>query len=114
MAEIAFTTLFEPISITSKGLALLSLPFGGGTGWAPQNRAARGVAWADAARLLWPQTLLGLAGFALLPAPAWIWGAPVLLPLLLAVPFCVATASPAVSDWLRRHEVCATPEELEK
>lgn len=111
-AEIAFTTLFEPITIASKGLFLLALPFGAGPGWAAQNRAARGVAWRDAARLLWPQTLLGALGLALLPPHAWVWGAPVLLPLLLAIPFCVATASPGLSDWLRQRRVCATPEEL--
>jgi len=115
VAEIAFTTMFEPVSLTSKGLHLLALPFGGGAGWAPQNRQARGVAWADAARLLWPQTLLGAAGMsALLLAggTASLWGAPILLPLLLAIPFCVATASPGLSSWLRRRRLCATPEEL--
>jgi membrane glycosyltransferase len=115
-AEIAFTTMFEPISLTSKGLHLLALPFGGGTGWAPQNRQARGVAWGDAARLLWPQTLLGVVGLAALllaGGTAALWGVPFLLPLLLAVPFCIATASPRLSAWLRRRRLCATPEELE-
>ena len=111
-AEIAFTTLFEPVNIASKGLFLLALPFGAGPGWAPQNRASRGVAWRDSARLLWPQTLVGAAGFAILPPPAWVWGMPFLLPLLLAIPFCVATASPGLSDWLRQRRICATPEEL--
>ncbi|MDB5370678.1 MAG: glucans biosynthesis glucosyltransferase MdoH, partial [Roseomonas sp.] len=116
LAEIAFTTLFEPVSLASKGFFLCALPFGGGAGWAPQNRQARGVAWRDAARLLWPQTLLGAAGLGALLAAggtAWLWGAPVLLPLLLAIPFCVATASPGLSAWMRRHCLCATPEELD-
>jgi membrane glycosyltransferase len=116
LAEIAFTTLFDPISLVSKGIFLITLPFGAGAGWAPQNRQARGVAWADAARLLWPQTLLGLAGMGLLLAAggtAWLWGLPVLLPLILAIPFCVATASSGLSDWMRRHRLCATPEELD-
>lgn len=114
-AEIAFTTMFEPVSLTSKGLHLLALPFGGGAGWAPQNRQARGVAWADATRLLWPQTVLGgasMSALLLAGGTAPLWGAPILLPLLLAIPFCVATASPRLSSWLRRWRVCATPEEL--
>ncbi len=115
VAEITFTTLFEPISLASKGLFLLSLPFGGATAWAPQNRQANRVAWGDAARLLWPQTLLGAVGLVLLVrsgGTAILWGAPVLLPLLLAIPFCVATASPSLSRWMRMHQLCATPEEL--
>ncbi|WP_237182858.1 glucans biosynthesis glucosyltransferase MdoH [Roseomonas marmotae] len=116
LAEIAFTTFFEPVSLASKGLFLLALPFGAGAGWAPQNRAARGVAWRDAARLLWPQTVLGAAGMAMLLArggTAPLWGAPFLLPLLLAIPFCVATASAGLSAWMRARRLCATPEELE-
>jgi membrane glycosyltransferase len=116
LAEIGFTTLFEPVSMASKGLFLFALPFGGGAGWAPQNRQARGVSWRDAARILWPQTLLGLAGVAALAAAggtALFWGAPFLLPLLLAIPFCVVTASPGLSAWMRARQLCATPEELE-
>jgi membrane glycosyltransferase len=115
LAEIAFTTLFEPVSLASKGFALMLLPFGGKAGWAPQNRQARGVAWRDAARLLWPQTLLGAAGMGALLAAggtAPLWGAPVLMPLLLAIPFCVATASPGFSAWMQQRRICATPEEL--
>jgi membrane glycosyltransferase len=116
LLEIAFTTMFEPVSLASKGLFLLAMPFGAGAGWAPQNRAAHGVRWRDAARLLWPQTALGAAGLPALAAAggtAWLWGLPFLLPLLLAVPFCVATASPGLSGWMLRRRLCATPEELE-
>ncbi|MFC7551467.1 hypothetical protein ACFQU7_02875 [Pseudoroseomonas wenyumeiae] len=47
------------------------------------------MTWRDAARLLWPQTVLGMAGSLVLVAAggtAWLWGAPFLLPLLLAIP----------------------------
>jgi membrane glycosyltransferase len=116
LAEIGFTTFFEPVSMASKGFFLLLLPFRRGTGWAPQNRSAQGVSWPDAARLLWPQTVLGMAGLLALATAggtAWIWAAPVIGPLLLAIPFCIATASPAVSGWMRARRLCATPEELE-
>jgi membrane glycosyltransferase len=114
LAELLFTTLADPITLVQKSRFLLGLPFGAGSGWLPQRRAAQGVRWRDAARLLWPQTLLGLGGMAVLLAAggiAWAWGAPFLLPLVLAVPFCVATADPGLSRWLREHGVCATPEE---
>lgn len=115
LAEIAFTTLFEPVSMASKGMFLLTLPFGGGTEWGAQNRQAHGVAWADAARLLWPQTLLGagsLAALIIAGGAAPLWGAPFVLPLLVAIPFCVFTASPGLSRWMQNRRLCATPEEL--
>ncbi|MCS6892301.1 MAG: glucans biosynthesis glucosyltransferase MdoH [Rhodovarius sp.] len=112
LAEILFTTLLEPVSICNKSLGLLQLAGGGLRGWAAQNRRARGVAWGDAARLLWPQGLIGLACFVLTPPAAWPWLAPWAGPLLLAIPFCVATADPRFSAWLAARGIAATPEEL--
>jgi membrane glycosyltransferase len=80
-----------------------------------QNRADRGVAWADAARLLWPHTACGVAVFGLLAmaAPgAVLWALPWAGGLLLAIPFCVLTASPRLSAVLRDRGLAATPEEL--
>ncbi len=99
----------------NKTLFLLALPFGARTGWAAQSRVDRGVAWADAARLLWPHTLFGMAVFGdlLVTAPAAAaWALPWAGGLLLAIPFCVATASPRLSAALRTLHVAATPEEL--
>ncbi|MCB4820573.1 glucans biosynthesis glucosyltransferase MdoH [Roseicella aerolata] len=116
LAEIGFTTLLDPISVFNKAVFLLALPFGGRrAAWAPQNRADRGVAWGDAARLLWPHTLFGLLVFGLLWAAApeaLAWALPWAGGLLLAVPFCVLTASPRVSALLRDTRLAATPEEL--
>ncbi|MFC7475637.1 glucans biosynthesis glucosyltransferase MdoH [Dankookia sp. GCM10030260] len=113
-AELGFTTLLDPISTVNKALFLLALPFGGRrSGWAPQNRADRGVGWGDAARLLWPHTLFGLAVFGLLAAAgAAAWALPWAGGLLLAIPFCVLTSAPAVSAVLRDRRLAATPEEL--
>lgn len=115
-AELAFTTLLDPISLTSKATFLLGLACGRRIGWAPQNRTAQGVRWRDAARLFWLPTLLGAAGLAALLAAggtAWAWGLPFLAPLLLAIPFAVLSASPRLSAWMREARLCATPEELD-
>ncbi|MBI0534898.1 glucans biosynthesis glucosyltransferase MdoH [Roseomonas sp. KE2513] len=114
-AEILFSLLTEPVSLINKSLALGRLALGARDGWAPQNRAERGVAWADAARLLLPHTLLGLAAAAALAtvsATALLLAAPFLAGPILAIPLCVATASPGLSAWLVRHRIAATPEEL--
>ncbi|GAA0604849.1 glucans biosynthesis glucosyltransferase MdoH [Craurococcus roseus] len=117
-AEIGFTTLLDPVSTFNKATFLLALPFGGAgkRGWAPQNRADRGVGWGDAARLLWPHTLFGAAVFAplLATAPgAALWAALPAGGLVAAIPFCVLTSSPRVSARLRARGVAATPEELD-
>ena len=113
-AELAFTTLLDPISLFNKAMFLAALPFGVKAGWAPQNRADRGVGWADAARLLWPHTLFGAAVFALLLAAApgaALWALPWAGGLLLAIPLCVLTAAPGFSAALRQAGLAATPEE---
>lgn len=114
--EIAFTTILSPISAFNKTRFLLALPFGAKMGWSPQNRADRGVSWGDAARLLWLHTLAGVVAFGVLAwgAPWAIWFAlPWVGGLLVAIPFCVLTASPGFARWLVARRVAATPEELQ-
>ncbi len=114
-AELVFMQLFEPLSTLNKAIFLATLPFGRRTGWAPQNRADRGIAWADAARLLWPHTLIGAAltlVFASVSLPALLLALPFTLGMILAVPLCVWTADPRLSAWLRDRRIAAPPEEL--
>ena len=113
--EIVFTLLLDAPAQVSKTLALLRLALGRRADWATQNRSARGVAWAEAARLFWPHTLFGVAVFAGLAAGSWgavLWALPFAGGLLIAIPFCVLTADPRVSDLLRRRGIAAIPEEM--
>jgi len=115
LAEIIFTTILSPISCLNKSRFLLALPFGARMGWGAQNRTARNDGWMDAARLLWFHTLMGVLafGFLALTAP---WAIGFALPwaggLLLAIPFCVLTASPRLARFLNRRGWAATPEEV--
>lgn len=114
-AELLFTQLFEPARLVNQALFLAALPFGLRMGWAPQNRADRGVAWADAARLLWPHTLLGLIltlALAFGAPGALPWALPFLASLLLAIPVAVATASPGLARRLYAGRINSIPEEL--
>ena len=113
-AEIAFTLLLDAPAQVSKTLAMARLALGQTSGWPAQNRSARGVAWREAARLFWPHTLFGIAVFAALAAGSWgaaLWAVPFAGGLLVAIPFCVLTADPAVSRALRRARLAAIPEE---
>ena len=117
LAEIVFSLVLDAVSNLSKTLAMLRLAFGARAGWLPQNRSDRGVGWEEAARLFWPHTLLGLAAFAVLvhatPAMALL-ALPFGGGLLVAIPFCVLTSSPAASAWLRRHGIAALTEEISR
>jgi membrane glycosyltransferase len=116
VAEVVFMQLFEPLSTLNKAIFLLTLPFGRRVGWAPQNRADRGIAWRDAARLLWLHMLVGVVLtliFAAVSIPALLLALPFTLGIVLAIPLCVLSADPALSAWLRARRIAATPEELD-
>lgn len=115
LAELLFMSLFEPLSTLNKAMFLATLPFGRRASWLPQNRADRGIASRDAARLLWPHTLVGLllgAAFASVSLAALLLALPFTLGMVLAIPLCVLSADPALSAWLRERRIAATPEEL--
>ncbi len=110
-AETIFTLLLDAVATVNKTLAMLRLAFGARPGWLPQNRADRGVTWAEATILYWPHTLVGIVVFASLKSAA-LWALPWASGLLLAIPFCVVTARPGFSKWLARRGIAAIPEEL--
>ncbi len=116
LLETVFALLIDPITILNKTATTIRLVLGIRDGWAPQNRGDRGIAWSEAFRLFWPQTLLGLilfACFATAGPVAVLFAAPLLGGLLLAIPFCVLTADPRIGAWMQRHRVAAVPEEFD-
>lgn len=116
-AETAFTLLMDPVATMAKAIAIVRLVLGRKAGWVPQNRHARGVPWGEACRLLWPQTVVGvvaLGAFASAGLQAVIWAAPLAGGLLLAIPFCVLTAHPALGRMLACRGIAASPEEVSR
>jgi membrane glycosyltransferase len=114
-AEFGFMLLLDAVSAVAKTGALLRLVFGRRAGWMPQNRVDRGVGWDEAARLLWPQTLLGVAVFACFASAGWVallWALPLAGGMLLAIPLCVATADARVGRWMQQRQIAAIPEEI--
>jgi membrane glycosyltransferase len=114
--ETVFTLLLDAINVVAKTIAMGRVALGLRAAWTPQNRADRGVSWVEAARLLWPQTLLGLLVFAGFSRAGWTasaWAAVFAGGLVVAIPFCVITADPRFGARLRAMRVAAVPEELE-
>jgi membrane glycosyltransferase len=113
--ETAFILMLDAINVLAKTVAMVRIATGSRAAWTPQNRTDRGISWSEASRLLWPQTLLGLSAFACFAHAGWtavLWAVPFAIGLVLAIPFCVISADPAVGAWLREHRLAAVPEEL--
>jgi membrane glycosyltransferase len=113
--ETIFTLWLDAINILAKTIATIRIALGFRAEWTSQNRSDRGVSWSEAARLLWPQTVLGCVVFACFAQAGWqavLWAASFASGLVVAIPFCVLTAEPAVGAWLRDNQWAAIPEEL--
>lgn len=75
LAETVFTLTYDAIGPLSKTIAIARLALGARPGWAVQNRAERGVGWAEALRLGWPHTLGGDCGVRGVRLRRWARGA---------------------------------------
>lgn len=96
-------------------LFMIGLACGRSAAWSGQARDAHALSWATAAAGLWPQLLFGLFVCGLLAwnAPAvLLWGLPLLLGFLVAVPFAVWTADPELGARAAAAGLCAIPEDL--
>ena len=114
LCEILFSLLQSSITSFNTVGFIASLLLGNSTRWSGQARDARAVSWAEAAQAFWPQTLFGAAVNLpmLMVSPAMLpYALPFTLGYLVAIPFAVATASPALGRWSVRFGLCAVPEE---
>ena len=97
--ELAFSFLQGAVSTIRTTIFMLGLLVGKSVVWGGQARDAQRPVVGDAAQHLWPQTLFGVivCGALLLIAPAVLWWSlPLTAGYLLAIPFAVVTAEPAV------------------
>lgn len=113
--DLLFGFLAGPVLALTHALFIAGLFFGRTVTWSAQQRQGRMVGVIEALQNLWPHTLLG-AGATLalaVTAPAVLpWALPVLIGMMLAVPFACFTTHAAFGRWLERNRVCATPEEI--
>jgi membrane glycosyltransferase len=112
---LAFSFLQGAVSTIRTSIFMLGLLLGKSVVWGGQARDAQRLSWREAARHLWPQTVFGVivCGALLLIAPAVLWWSlPLTAGYLLAVPFAVVTAEPAVGATLQRLGICGIPEDF--
>jgi membrane glycosyltransferase len=114
VTETIFFLMLSPIMWFGHTVFLTGLVLGRKIGWGGQARDDHSVPWADAARQLWPHTLLGWSCILILaftvpsaiPYALFIAGGPA-----LSIPLAVITSWPAVGRALMRVGLGALPEE---
>ena len=117
LLELAFSFLLGASTTLRTSLFMIGLLFGRSVVWNGQARDAHALSWSTAIGGMWPQTLFGtvVIGAAALLAPSLIlWSLPLTLGYVVAVPFAVWSASPALGRFIARWGLCALPEEISK
>jgi membrane glycosyltransferase len=113
--EALLSALQAPVRMAAHTVFVLGALTGLPLQWKSPPREAVALGWRDAAPALLPLAgvALGALGLALLLGDGLVlWVAPLAVPLLLAWPLAVLSASPAAGQWLRRHGLLLTPEEV--
>ena len=117
LIEIVFAFLQGAVSTFRTTIFMVGLAFGKARiGWNGQARDAHALSLATAFEGLWPHLLFGLYIFgtlALLSPTVLIWSLPLTAGYVLAIPFAMLTASPALGRWFARRGLCGIPEDFD-
>ncbi len=114
LLETVFTSLLAPIMAVTQTIFLGGLAMGKTIGWTSQLRDDHAVPVSAAFNRLWAQTLCGIVAtylFAQISLAAVLWAAPILVSLIIAVPFAVLTALPGLGLASARLGIGRIPEE---
>ncbi len=113
--ELVFSFLQGAISTIRTTIFMIGLAFGKSVTWGGQSRDAYGISLRTAVENLWPQTLFGFVVCGLL---YWIsptvlyWSLPLTAGYLVAIPFAMITASPALGRFFQKIGLCGIPEDF--
>lgn len=112
--EILFSALLAPVMAVAHTIFMGGLLCGRKIGWVAPQRHERDISLKFAVSQLWPQTLLGLIGLGFVAAyssGAVLFALPVILGLVVAVPFAIMSASSKISDKFTKSRLWCIPEE---
>jgi membrane glycosyltransferase len=117
LIEIVFAFLQGAVSTFRTTLFMIGLAFGKARiGWNGQARDAHALSFATAFAGLWPHLLFGLYIFgtlAVLSPTVLIWSLPLTAGYVLAIPFAMLTAAPALGAFFVRTGLCGIPEDFD-
>jgi membrane glycosyltransferase len=114
LLELLASTLQAPLLMLWHTQFVVSAFLGRSVSWKTQNRAAEGTPWGYAFRNHWKHALIGVVWAIVIwrTEPALLgWMTPVLLGLLLAIPFTVLTSRSSAGERARNAGLFLTPEE---
>jgi len=117
LIEIVFAFLQGAVSTFRTTLFMVGLAFGKARiGWNGQARDAHALSFTTAFAGLWPHLLFGLYIFctlAVLSPTVLIWSLPLTAGYILAIPFAMLTAAPALGALFVRTGLCGIPEDFD-
>ncbi len=114
--ELVFSFLLGALTSFRITVFMIGLAFGKSVTWGGQQRDAMALSWREAWDAFWPQMAFGWVIFGLLwmaSPTAALWSLPLTAGFLVAVPFAVLTASPALGRLFVSTRFCGIPEEFE-
>jgi membrane glycosyltransferase len=114
--EITFSFLQGAVSTFRTTIFMIGLAFGKARiGWNGQARDAHALSVPTAFAGLWPHLVFGIlvvGVLAMLSPKVLIWSLPLTAGYVLAIPFAVITALPALGLWFSRAGLCGIPEDF--
>ncbi|KAK1723462.1 putative glycosyltransferase [Colletotrichum acutatum] len=114
LMELFLMTFIAPITALAVAIFLCGLLRGKVIKWDGQNRDRLGLSWRDSFRVLWPQTILGLAVLLAARGTAELaWAVLSAVGFLFAIPVAVLTASPRCGNAILSMRLFEIPGETE-
>jgi membrane glycosyltransferase len=114
LAETVFSALHAPLQMLWHSQCVATILLGTGVHWGPQKRTPDGIAWFEAVRHHWANTLIGILWGTVVwridHATFW-WFMPVLAGMVLSIPLSVLTSRTSWGERAREHGLFLTPEE---
>jgi len=114
LLEATLSTLQAPVRMVAHSLFVVAALTGLKLDWKSPSREAVSVPWREAGLRFGVPGVVAFAALAMLlrvDTLAALWLLPIALPLVLAVPMCVAASHEALGRWMRRRGLLLTPEE---
>ena len=113
--EMVVSAFLAPIRMVFHTRFVLMMLFRRQSGWNPQNRDDAATSWAEAGKAFYPCMLISIVWglvIILINKTFFLWLAPVLVPLLLAVPLAVFTSRRSVGLSAKNARLLLIPEEV--
>ena len=114
LTELSISVLMAPIVALATSVFCVGLFLGQRIDWRAQPRGQRSVTWGEAVQTFVPQTLFGTALLSVLGvyAPSVLpWAAPVIIGMVLAIPFAVLTSRRTPGRISMKLRLCDIPED---